>query len=141
MINAVHLIGNVGQDPEVKNFTGGGKMGFFSLATESSYKNRNQEWVSETQWHNIVIGSPNMVDSMEKNVKKGMRVYVEGMIKYRTYENKLGQKVNVTEIYADRVRVVGAAKQGGSTAAEFKAPSGAGGASFDEAGGNDDLPF
>lgn len=95
-VNKVILIGNVGQDPEVRRFENGDSVANFSLATSEKYKNRNGEKVEDTEWHNIVMRGK-VVEVVEKHVTKGMKLYVEGKKKTRMYE-KDGEKRYVVEI-------------------------------------------
>jgi single-strand DNA-binding protein len=95
--NSVHLIGNLGMDPEVKEASNGNKMAKFSLATTESYKNKNGEKVEETQWHNLVIWGK-LADVAEKYLKKGRQIAVEGKLNNRQYDDKDGNRRYITEI-------------------------------------------
>ena len=103
-LNKVILIGNVGKDPDVRYFDSGNAIANFPLATsERGYKLANGTEVPErTEWHNIVA-SRERAQFVEKYVKKGSLVYVEGKIRSRNYDDKDGNKRYITEIYADRV--------------------------------------
>ena len=103
-LNKVILIGNVGKDPTVKYFDSGNAVANFSVATsERGYTLSNGTEVPErTEWHNIVV-SRDRVQFVEKWVKKGSLVYVEGKIRTRNYDEPSGVKRYVTEIYADRI--------------------------------------
>ncbi|MDR1981975.1 MAG: single-stranded DNA-binding protein [Tannerellaceae bacterium] len=103
-LNKVILIGNVGKDPEVRYFDNGGAFANFPLATsDRGYTLANGTVVPErTEWHNIVARRE-QVSFVEKWVKKGAGVYVEGKIRTRTYDDQNGVKRYVTEIYADRI--------------------------------------
>ncbi|MDH6306665.1 single-strand DNA-binding protein [Parabacteroides sp. PF5-5] len=103
-LNKVILIGNVGRDPEVRYFDSGMAVANFPLATsERGYTLANGTVVPErTEWHNIVVRRE-QVSFVEKWVKKGSGVYVEGKIRTRNYDDQNGVKRYVTEIYADRV--------------------------------------
>ncbi|MDR2916739.1 MAG: single-stranded DNA-binding protein [Tannerella sp.] len=103
-LNKVILIGNVGKDPDVRYFDNGNALANFPLATsERGYKLANGTEVPErTEWHNIVA-SRDRAQFVEKYVKKGSSVYVEGKIRTRNYDDKDGNKRYVTEIYADRI--------------------------------------
>ena len=103
-LNKVILIGNVGKDPDVRYFDNGNAIANFTLATsERGYKLANGTEVPErTEWHNIVA-SRDRAQFVEKYVKKGSLVYIEGKIRTRNYEDKDGNKRYVTEISADRV--------------------------------------
>ncbi len=100
--NRVQLIGNLGKDPEVKTFDNGKKVARFSMATSETYKNATGEKVTETQWHNIVAwnGTAGIV---EKYLKKGNEVAIEGKLTYRNWEDKDGKKHYITEIIANEI--------------------------------------
>ena len=103
-LNKVILIGNVGKDPTVKYFDSGNVVANFSVATsERGYKLSNGTDVPErTEWHNIVAGRER-AQFVEKHVKKGSLVYIEGKLRTRNYDDQSGSKRYVTEIYADRI--------------------------------------
>lgn len=104
MVNKVILLGNVGKEPEIKQFDNG-SVANFSLATNETYKDRNGEKVQRTEWHNIRIGIPSLVDIVQKYVKKGDPIYLEGKIRTREYE-KEGQKRYITEINVESLRLM-----------------------------------
>ena len=97
MVNKVILIGNVGNDPEVKYIKEDVPVAKFSLATSESYKNRDGEKVTNTEWHNIVVWR-GLAKVVEKYVKKGSKLFIEGKITHRKYEDKEGQTKYFTEI-------------------------------------------
>ncbi|KKB48210.1 MULTISPECIES: single-stranded DNA-binding protein [Parabacteroides] len=103
-LNKVILIGNVGKDPDVRYFDSGAAVANFPLATsERGYTLANGTVVPErTEWHNIVVRR-DQVAFVEKWVKKGSGVYVEGKIRTRSYDDQSGVKRYVTEIHADRI--------------------------------------
>ena len=103
-LNKVILIGNVGKDPDVRYFDSGAAVANFPLATsERGYTLQNGTVVPErTEWHNIVVRR-DLVPFVEKWVKKGSGVYVEGKIRTRSYDDQSGIKRYVTEIHADRI--------------------------------------
>lgn len=103
-LNKVILIGNVGKDPDVRYFDSGAAVANFPLATsERGYTLANGTVVPErTEWHNIVVRR-DLVPFVEKWVKKGSGVYVEGKIRTRSYDDQSGVKRYVTEIHADRI--------------------------------------
>ncbi|MDR1525676.1 MAG: single-stranded DNA-binding protein [Tannerella sp.] len=103
-LNKVILIGNVGKDPDIRYFDDGNAIANFPLATsDRGYKLANGTEVPErTEWHNIVA-TRDRAQFVEKYVKKGSLVYVEGKIRTRNYDDKDGNKRYVTEIFADRV--------------------------------------
>jgi single-strand DNA-binding protein len=95
--NRVNLIGNLGQDPEIKTLESGKKVAHFTLATKDGYKTTDGQKVDETTWHNIVAWN-GLADIASQFLKKGREVAVEGRIVYRSYEDKKGVTKNITEI-------------------------------------------
>lgn len=104
--NKVQLIGNVGNDPEIKIIEGGKKLAKFSIATNEVYYNENKEKITDTQWHNISAFGK-LADIIESYVTKGKEVALEGKLTHRTYEDKEGIKRNYTEIIANDVLLLG----------------------------------
>ena len=100
-MNSVKLMGNVGREVNVREFEGG-KMATFSLATNETYLNRNQEEVTNTAWHNVVAWGK-LAQQCEQLLSKGKFVSVEGKISYRQYQNREDQTVRVTEIVAYKI--------------------------------------
>lgn len=96
-INKVILVGNVGQDPEIKVFDNGGMIGKFSIATSESWKDKAGDWQEKTQWHNIVVKPEHLVKKAKARIQKGTLVYIEGRIETREYD-KDGEKRYITEI-------------------------------------------
>jgi single-strand DNA-binding protein len=103
-LNKVILIGNVGKDPDIRYFDSGNAIANFTMATsERGYKLANGTEIPErTEWHNIVAARER-AQFVEKHVKKGSLVYVEGKIRSRSYDDKEGNKRYITEILADRI--------------------------------------
>ncbi len=113
-VNKVILIGNVGKDPEVRHLESGVSVARFTLATNEKYTNKSGEKVETTEWHNIVVWRK-LADIVEKYVKKGNQIYLEGKITYRTYE-KDGQTKYFTEIVANNMQMLGSKKDSQSYA-------------------------
>ena len=106
-LNKVMLIGNVGKDPEVRYLDGSaGKVASFTLATTERYKDRNGENKELTEWHNIVAWR-GLADIIEKYVKKGTQLYIEGRIRTRSWDDQTGNKRYTTEIMADNMQLLG----------------------------------
>ena len=103
-LNRVSLIGNVGQDPTIKELENKNRVANFSLATTVNYKDGSGETQQDTEWHNIVCWNQ-LATIVETYVSKGDAIYVEGKIRYRKYENNDGEKKYFTEIIAQEVRV------------------------------------
>ena len=106
MRNKVQLIGNVGNDPEIKTFDGGKKVVNFTLATNESYKNENGEKVEQTEWHKISAWGKT-ADIIEKYVTKGKEIAIEGKLTHRSYEDKNGEKRFITEVVANDILLLG----------------------------------
>lgn len=104
--NKVMLIGNIGNDPEIRNLDGGKKMARFSLATNERYRSSNGEQKEETQWHNLVIWGK-LADVAEKYCAKGGEIAVEGKISNRSWEDKEGVKRYTTEIIVNELLLLG----------------------------------
>lgn len=123
MINRVTLIGNLGADPEVRHLENGVMVGRFSLATNENYKDKDGNWQSQTEWHNVVVWR-DMADRAEKMLKKGMQVFVEGKITYRKYTGQDNVERYATDIVANTMRILGP-KEGssGTGYAENRFPS------------------
>ena len=107
------LIGNVGQDPEVRylesnpqNPGGNAKVATIRLATSERYRDRNGEQRENTEWHNIVVWR-NQADVVEKFVRKGSQIYVEGKLRTRSWTDQTGNKRYTTEIVADTIQLLG----------------------------------
>jgi single-strand DNA-binding protein len=116
-INKVILVGNLGKDPEVRTLENGTKVANFTLATSETYKNRDGQKVTTTEWHNIVLWR-GLAEISERFLKKGNQVYIEGKIKTRTWDDKDGNKRYTTEILGDNLTMLG-----GKRDAEQETPS------------------
>ena len=98
-VNKVILLGNLGRDPEIRSMQSGSKMANFSIATSKRWKDRaTQEQKEKTSWHNIVIFGDGLVDIVEKYVKKGSKVYVEGELQTRKWQDQDGKDRYSTEV-------------------------------------------
>lgn len=95
--NKVQLIGRLGQEPEIISFDNGGKIARFSLATNDTYKDKNDKTVEKTYWHNIVVRN-GLVKVIESFVEKGQEIMIEGKLTYRSWEDQGGNKNYITEI-------------------------------------------
>lgn len=111
MKNRVTLIGNLGQDPEIKTTESGKKVTHFTLATSDGFKNAEGQKVTETTWHNCVAWN-GLAETVTKFLKKGREVAVEGRIAYRTYEDKNGVTKNSTEIILNDLVLLRSGKKG-----------------------------
>jgi single-strand DNA-binding protein len=115
-LNKVMLIGNLGADPEVRSTPNGGRVATISLATSRQWNNQAGERQEKTEWHRVVLwntkGGGQLADIAERYLKKGDRVYVEGRIEYRTWEDREGNTRYSTEINA-REMIMLSPRQGG----------------------------
>lgn len=106
MLNKVFLMGNLGKDPVVKHFSNDNAIAEFSLATSSSYKDKEGKWVDQTEWHNIKIPTKRQAETAEKYLKKGSKVFIEGTIRTRKYQDKDGKDRYITEIVAETFKML-----------------------------------
>lgn len=123
-LNKVTLIGNLGQDPEVRSIANGGRVANFSVATSRQWAGQGGDKQEKTEWHRIVAWNNSkgqgtgLADVVEKYVKKGDKVYIEGRIEYRSWQDKDGQTRYTTEIIANEIILLGgrggAGAEGGS---------------------------
>ncbi len=97
-INKVILLGNLGADPEVRHSNDGNKIVSFSLATTDTWKNKSGERQDKTEWHRIVVFSQGLCEVAEKYLKKGSKVYIEGQVRTRKWQDNSGQEKYTTEI-------------------------------------------
>jgi single-strand DNA-binding protein len=104
-VNKVTLVGNLGKDPEVRKMQSGDSVVSFSLATSESWRDKNSgERKEKTEWHNIVIFNENIAKVAEQYLKKGMKVYVEGALQSRKWQDQSGQDRYTTEIVLQKYR-------------------------------------
>ena len=164
-LNKVMLIGNLGSDPEVRSTTGGNRVATFSLATSRSWNSPSGEKQEKTEWHRCVVWNTKgtgLADVVEKYCKKGDKLFVEGRIEYRQWQDKENQTRYSTEINV-RERVMLGGGRGAAGGGDFDGESGGrsrapatagaktgtaatGGADFEDFPGaleeaDDDLPF
>ena len=122
MINKVTLIGNLGKDPEVRKLENGTAVANFSLATSESYKDKNSgEWITQTEWHKIAAWRQ-LAERVEKYLKKGSKIYLEGKLKTREYEDKDGNKRYVTEVVANTIKFLDKREDGSNSVPQSSAP-------------------
>src|SRR6266571_2541809 len=122
------LIGNLGADPEVRTTNNGGKVANLSLATSRQWTAQNGEKQEKTEWHRVICWNNKgfqLADLAEKYMKKGDRIYVEGRVEYRTWEDREKQTRYVTEIIAREVLLLssrgGGGAEGGADVARARA--------------------
>lgn len=98
-LNKVMLIGNLGADPEIRSFQNGGKVANLRIATSETWKDRNTgERQERTEWHNVAIFSEGLVGVVERYLRKGSKVYVEGQLQTRKWQDQSGNDRYTTEI-------------------------------------------
>jgi len=98
-VNKVILLGNVGKDPEIRATQSGSKLASFSIATSKRWKDKQtQEYKDKTEWHKIVIFGEGLTSIVEKYVKKGSKIYIEGELQTRKWEDQDGKDRYTTEI-------------------------------------------
>ncbi|KAB1063497.1 single-stranded DNA-binding protein [Salibacter halophilus] len=150
-LNKVTLIGNLGQDPEMRTFESGATLARFTLATNETYKNKSGELVKRTEWHNIVMWR-GLAEVAEKYLNKGNRVYIEGKIRSRTYEDNDKIMRKVYEIEANEMIMLSGPNEssgqgnqsqsyGGNSSQYDQAPPAQNQAQDNSAEMDDDLPF
>lgn len=144
-VNKVILIGNVGNDPQIKILDGGVKVANFSLATSESYRDKSGNKIENTTWHKLVLWK-GLAEISEKYLKKGSKIFVEGKIQNRTWTDKEGVKQYTTEILVDSLTMLGKKDVSTSSESSTNVPAKDNSSSHDtndHAGGNpnDDLPF
>ena len=145
-VNKVILVGHLGSDPEVRNLPSGGKVVNLSVATSEKWKDRNSgEQREKTEWHRVVIFSEGLARVAEQYLKKGSKVYLEGQLQARSWEDQSGQKKYSTEVVLQNFNsamVLLDGPQGGSQPEHQERPSqSSGGPAFSPGGMADDLPF
>ena len=123
-LNKVTLIGNLGNDPEVRSTTGGNRVASFSLATSRTWNNPQGDKQEKTEWHKCVVWNTKgsqLADIVEKWVKKGDKIYVEGRIEYRQWTDKENQTRYTTEINVRELIMLGGGR-GGASDGDHDAP-------------------
>lgn len=126
-LNQVHLIGTVGNDPEVRATQGGAKVASFRLATTERYKDRDGNRQEQTEWHNITVWN-NRADFVEKYIHKGSNLFIEGKLRTRQWTDQQGNKRYTTEVSAENIQLL-------------DKPTGSQSAQPAQAENFDDLPF
>lgn len=104
-VNKVILIGNLGKSPEVRNLENGNKVASFPLATSENYKDKNGNKVDNTEWHNLVLWN-GLAEVSEKYLNKGDKIYVEGKLKTRQWQDKDGNTRYTTEVVANQMTML-----------------------------------
>ncbi len=138
-INKVILIGNLGNDPEVRYLPSGQPVANFNIATTEKWTGKDGNPGEKTEWHRIVVFGK-QAENCKEYLKKGRQVYVEGRLQTREWDNKEGQKQRTTEIIANTVQFLGSGS--GRNRTEDTGTSLAGNTEPSILGNNeDDIPF
>jgi single-strand DNA-binding protein len=154
-VNKVILVGNLGRDPDIRSMQNGGKVANLSVATSETWRDKQSgERREKTEWHRVVIFNENLLDVAEKYLHKGSKVYVEGQLQTRKWQDQSGQDKYSTEVVLQRFRgelqMLDARGEGGGMAGEAAGGGydggdggGGGGGSPAPSGGDfdDDIPF
>jgi single-strand DNA-binding protein len=140
-VNKVILVGNLGKDPEIRRLNSGDPVVNFSIATSETWRDKNSgERKEKTEWHNIVIFNDNLAKVAEQYLKKGMKVYVEGQLQTRKWQDQSGQDRYTTEIVLQKFRgelqMLDARGQGGDAQVGY---SGGGRSDFGQSAPGDDF--
>ena len=99
MINKVTLLGNIGQDPDIRTTQGGKELASFSLATSETWKDKaSGEKKTKSEWHKVIIFNDNLVNLVKNYTQKGSKIYIEGKLQTRDWQDKDGNKKYTTEI-------------------------------------------
>ena len=128
-VNKVILIGNLGRDPEIRSFQNGGRVANFSIATSENWKDRTTgERKERTEWHRVAVFNDALVGVVERFLKKGSKVYVEGQLETRKYTDQSGAERYTTEVVLRPFR-------GELTMLDGREGGGGGGGGFEDEGG------
>lgn len=118
-INKVILVGNLGKDPELRKLDSGASLTRFPLATSDSYTDKEGNKIDQTEWHNIVLWR-GLADVADNYLKKGSKVYIEGKLKTRSYQDKDGNTKYTTEIVGDQMVMLDS--KGENSGGSYNAP-------------------
>ncbi len=140
-VNKVILIGNLGADPEIKSFQNGGKIANIRIATSEQWKDRmTGERKERTEWHNVVINGDGLVGVVERYLKKGSKVYIEGSLRTRKWQDRDGNDRYTTEVVIAGMggaltMLDGAPGGGGSRGGDSWSQGGGSSGGWDQGGG------
>ncbi len=137
-VNKVILVGNLGQDPELRYTPSGAAVTNFSIATNEVWKDKEGNQQERTEWHRVVLWT-RLAEVAGEYLKKGSKVYIEGRLQTRSWEDKEGVKKYTTEVIGDNMTMLDAKGEGGGTASSASPPSESPPPA--DSGAEDDLPF
>jgi single-strand DNA-binding protein len=154
-VNKVILVGNLGADPEVRTLPSGNKVVNLSVATSDSWRDKNSgERKEKTEWHRVVIFSEGLAKVAEQYLKKGSKVYLEGALQTRKWQDQAGQDKYSTEVvlqgFNSNLTMLDGRSEGGGESTGFSGPStsrsegrrpAANAPAFQSGGMDDDIPF
>ena len=148
-INKVILVGNIGQEPQVRIMGSGQKVASFSLATSDRWRDRSTgEQKEQTEWHRVVIFNSNLVEVAERMLQKGTKLYIEGSLRTRKWQNQQGADVYTTEVvlnqFAGQMVILSGAKAMDGNGGDFGAsvaPTSAPREEISVSDIGDDIPF
>ena len=113
-VNKVILVGNLGKDPELKYTPSGTAVAKFSIATSYRFKDKNEQWQDQTEWHNVVAWA-RLAEIAGEYLKKGGKVYIEGRLQTRSWDDKnTNQKKYMTEVVANDLVLLGGRGESGA---------------------------
>ena len=139
-VNKVILIGNLGADPEVKSFQNGGKIANLRIATSENWKDRNTgERKERTEWHTVVLNSEGLVGVAERYLRKGSKVYIEGQLRTRKWQDASGNDRYTTEISVGGMQGVLTMLDGADGGQAKRTPDGSRGAPVQQQSYEDEL--
>src|SRR5215469_8096021 len=131
-VNKVILLGNLGKDPEVKYTPSGTAVAKITVATNYRYKDKNDQWQDQTEWHNVVLWQ-RLAEIAGEYLKKGSKVYVEGRLQTRSWEDKqTNQKRYMTEIVANDLVLLGGRGESQGESGGYSRGAATGGNNFDQ---------
>lgn len=131
-VNKVILLGNLGKDPEVKYTPQGTAVAKLTVATNYRYKDKNEQWQDQTEWHNVVLWQ-RLAEIAGEYLKKGSKVYIEGRLQTRSWEDKqTNQKKYMTEVVASDLVLLGGRGESGGESGGFSRSASAGNNNFDQ---------
>lgn len=126
-VNKVILVGNLGKDPEIRSFQNGGRKASFSLATSESWKDKaTGERRDKTEWHNVSVTNEGLVTICERYLKKGAKIYIEGQLETRKWQDKDGHDRYTTEVVLKPFRgelTMLDGRSGGASSGGYDAPA------------------
>ena len=150
MINKVTLVGRLGGDPEVRHLESGATVAKFSVATSENYRDKNDEWQEQTEWHDVVVWRY-LAERAQEQLKKGTLIYLEGKLTHRKWQDKDGNNRRTTEVVGNMMRILSRREGSGGSSNYFPSeepareqpapPPAAAPAAPDGNTAEDDLPF